>query len=233
MAGAPWYSKNQLNRIAENLLWEFDKERLETPKPLDVYEVIEKCLGVSYDWKYLTPDQSILGLTAFGDGYIWAWEKPSYEEGDKPYKVPLSKGTIVIDSTLTESDNRGRENFTVMHEVFHQVLHKSYFEHNTIDYAHTTSSRTIRRIGEKRKLVTDLDWIEWQANTCAAAFLMPANLVKEKVVEYKDGKQTVDYFDIAYGKLIPQLATDFNVSQEAMRNRLNDLELIRKPKRES
>lgn len=227
MANAPWYSKKQLRTIAETLLWQFDKERLEITKPIDVYEVIEKCLGVPYDWKYLTPDQSILGLTAFGDGYIWAWEKPFYVEGDMPYKVPLSKGTIVIDSTLTESDNRGRENFTVMHEVFHQILHKSYFEHNTVDYAHTTSSRTIRGIGGRRELLTDMDWIEWQANTCAAAFLMPQNLVKEKVVEYQDGEPTVSRRDCLIGGLVPQLAEEFGVSQEAMRIRLSEIQLIK------
>ncbi len=59
------FSVNQLEDKATELLIEFDKERLEKTKPLDVYEVIEKCLGVPYDWKYLTPDQSVLGATAF------------------------------------------------------------------------------------------------------------------------------------------------------------------------
>ena len=41
------YSKRQLEDKATELLIEFDKERLEKTKPLDVYEVIEKMSGSS------------------------------------------------------------------------------------------------------------------------------------------------------------------------------------------
>lgn len=62
------YSARQLESEAEKLLFQFDPERLKKPKSIDVYAVIEKCLGVEYDWKYITPDQSILGATAFNSG---------------------------------------------------------------------------------------------------------------------------------------------------------------------
>lgn len=80
------FSIKQLEDKATELLIEFDKERLEKTKPLDVYEVIEKCLGVPYDWKYLTPDQSVLGATAFSDGYFWAWPESTYREGMMPFR---------------------------------------------------------------------------------------------------------------------------------------------------
>ena len=41
------FSVNQLEDKATELLIEFDKERLEKTKPLDVYEVIEKMSGSS------------------------------------------------------------------------------------------------------------------------------------------------------------------------------------------
>ena len=53
-------SPKQLEDRACDLLIEFDQERLRKTKPIDVYAVIEKCLDVPYDWKYLTPDQSVL-----------------------------------------------------------------------------------------------------------------------------------------------------------------------------
>ena len=99
------YSAHQLEKEAEKLLNQFDPERLKKPKPIDVYAVIEKCLGVDYDWKYITPDQSILGATAFNAGYVWVWPEPCYREGMLPSKVYLSKGSILIDATLTEGDN--------------------------------------------------------------------------------------------------------------------------------
>ena len=125
------YSAHQLEYEAEKLLTQFDPERLKKPKPIDVYAVIEKCLDVEYDWKYITPDQSILGATAFNAGYIWVWPEPCYREGMRPEKAYLSKGCILIDATLTEGENRGRENFTVMHEVFHQVIHQKCFRRET------------------------------------------------------------------------------------------------------
>ena len=58
------YTVTQLEDKATELLIEFDEERLHKTKPIDVYAVIEKCLDVPYDWKYLTPDQSVLGVSS-------------------------------------------------------------------------------------------------------------------------------------------------------------------------
>lgn len=218
------FSVNQLEDKATELLIEFDKERLVKTKPLDVYEVIEKCLGVPYDWKYLTPDQSVLGATAFSDGYFWAWPESTYREGMMPYKVGVEKGTILIDATLTESGNRGRENFTVMHEVFHQKLHMKCFRDEGRNYMHQTYSRTIE--GTIRCVSYALKIIERQANACAAAFLMPADLTKKI---YEDKYKSAGITRLNYGfiwNLIKDMAEEFNVSKQAMSYRLQNLGLI-------
>lgn len=212
-------SPAQLEEHAECLLRQFDDERLKRTKPIDPYAVIEKCLDVPYDWKYITPDQSILGATAFRAGTTWVWPKPYYEDGMMPEKIYLDKGTILIDSTLTESEDRGPENFTVMHEVFHQVLHKTCFTHCNPDYFHTTSSDTLRACSDKRRHMTSLEICEYQANFCAAAFLMPrklvrsmatgANLLGKLNANVRQDRQT-----------IYQLAHEFNVSFSAMKYRL-------------
>jgi hypothetical protein len=49
------YSVAQLEKIAEDKLREFDSERLTIPKGIDVYDFIETCLDVPYEWKNLTP----------------------------------------------------------------------------------------------------------------------------------------------------------------------------------
>ncbi|MFR0799276.1 MAG: ImmA/IrrE family metallo-endopeptidase [Oscillospiraceae bacterium] len=162
---------------AEKLLNQFDPERLRSRSPSTSTPSLKSALGVDYDWKYITPDQSILGATAFNAGYVWVWPEPCYREGMLPSKVYLSKGSILIDATLTEGDNRGRENFTVMHEVFHQVLHKNCFRRETPDYIHSTTQIALNG---KKSLKTSLDFIEYQANACAAAFLMPQNVVRDE-----------------------------------------------------
>lgn len=218
------YSPSQLEAKAEELLRNFDKERLVKTKPIDVYAVIENCLDVPYDWKYLTPDQSVLGMTAYNAGYIWVWDKPYYIEGMQPYQLVLEKGTIVIDSTLTEGNNRGRENFTVMHEIFHQVLHKPCFRREPSDYIHETTDVAVNG---KKKLVTALDIIEYQANTCAAAFLMPRDLTTGVFKQMYSGLERMYSIQPLAKRIISDMAEEFNVSNTAMKYRLQNLSLIK------
>lgn len=215
------YSDQQLEAKAEELLRQFDPERLRKTKPIDVYAVIEKCLGVPYDWKYLTPDQSILGMTLFKSGYLWVWPKPYYEEGMLPYKAEYETNTILIDSTLTELKERGPENFTVMHECFHQVLHRRCFLHCNPDYTHASSKAAITG---QRKGMTALDINERQANFCAAAFLMPRQLLNDTFRKlYPTGMMTMNSAE-AY-RIVEILSKDFNVSALAMMYRLKNLHL--------
>lgn len=218
------YTAAQLEGKANELLIEFDEERLNKSKPIDVYSVIEKCLDVPYDWKYLTPDQSILGATAFSGGTLWVWPKSYYYDGLLPYQIEVEPGTILIDATLTEQDNRGRENFTVMHEVFHQVLHKKCFRTMPKNYVHPTASRTID--GQIRYASYALAMIEKQANACAAAFLMPAELTSNtyKYIYNNAGIRKINY-GFTYS-VIKEMAEEFSVSQQAMSIRLQTLGLI-------
>ena len=218
------FTAKQLEDKAIELLIEFDEERMRKSKPIDVYAVIEKCLDVPYDWKYLTPDQSILGATAFSGGLLWVWPESKYYEGLLPYQIEVEPGTILIDTTLTEQDNRGRENFTVMHEVFHQVLHKKCFRTMPKNYVHPTASRTID--GQVRYASYALAMIEKQANACAAAFLMPSDLTRNT---YKYLYRAAGFNRYNYGfvyNTIKEMAEEFSVSQQAMSIRLQTLGLI-------
>lgn len=216
------YSPLQLEVEAEKLLRRFDPERLEGPKPIDVYAVIEKCLDVPYDWKYLTPDQSVLGMTAFEGGFLWIWPKPYYEDGMFPFQIEVEKNSILIDATLTESDNRGRENFTVMHEVFHQILpHNRCFSSGSPDYTHRTTKNVLAY--RRRKSMSSLEICEYQANACAAAFLMPKDAVLGQVRAYTNAMLHLS--DSDDWNLTRTLAAEFNVSSTAMRYRLLNLKL--------
>jgi Zn-dependent peptidase ImmA (M78 family) len=145
-----------------------------------------------------------------------------------PYQIEVEAGTILIDSTLTEHWNRGRENFTVMHEVFHQVLHKKCFRGMPRNYVHPTSSRTID--GRIRYASYALAMIEKQANACAAAFLMPAELVREtyqSIYRNAGSERYQCYFEY---KTTLDMAKEFSVSEQAMSIRLQTLGLIKNDK---
>ncbi len=214
------YSPAQLENKANELLRQFDAERLTMAKPIDVYAVIEQCLDVPYDWKYITPDQSIWGMTFFNPGYQWVWPEPRFTDDMRPEKAFFEQGTILIDSFLTELPDRGPENFTVMHEVFHQVLHKRCFAHACGDYKHETRRENMNlRTGKKYR--SSLEICEYQANFCAACFLMPRVPVTAMFQRLTSSEQNgfVDEYVVA------EMAATFSVSKSAMRIRLQSLGL--------
>ncbi len=216
------YSPAQLEDKANELLRQFDAERLTMAKPIDVYAVIEQCLDVPYDWKYITPDQSIWGMTFFKPGYQWVWPEPRFIDGMRPEKAFFEQGTILIDSFLTELPDRGPENFTVMHEVFHQVLHKRCFAHASGDYKHETRRENLNlRTG--KKYLSSLEICEYQANFCAACFLMPRVPVTAMFHRLTSSEQNC----FVNESVVAEMAAAFSVSKSAMRIRLQSLGLTK------
>lgn len=230
------YSKKDLEQKASELIRKYDPERFLVPKPIDVYDVIDKILGVPYENVYLSPNQSILGMTAFEDIEWYCWPYPwcpdDLSEHMKSHRLTESeqkylptqrhflKGTILIDKTLTETEaNIGRHNFTVMHEVFHQFLHKKEFSCIPPDFKHYSTKDTFDNSGRK-KLKSHLDFIEFQANYCTASFLMPRT-----AIELQCQNKEISFIHDA-DQAICILADDFSVSREAMRYRLRELRLI-------
>ena len=70
------YSKAELDNMANGINQKFYPERLIKPMPLDGYDLLEK-LGCEIEWKYLTPNEDILGITCFDDTdwYVWPHNK--------------------------------------------------------------------------------------------------------------------------------------------------------------
>ena len=92
------------------------------------------------------------------------------------------------------------------------------------NYVHPTASRTID--GQVRYASYALAMIEKQANACAAAFLMPADLTRNT---YKYLYRAAGFNRYNYGfvyNTIKEMAEEFSVSQQAMSIRLQTLGLI-------
>lgn len=222
------YSVAQLEKIAEDKLREFDSERLTIPKGIDVYDFIETCLDVPYEWKNLTPNQSILGVTAFNDGYWWVWDGG---EGELPKKHPVTKGTILIDNSLVAPGAvKGRENFTVIHEAFHQILHQKVFNQRALRERSFSRAQDISaRIGKVKPNLTGMDITEWQANAATAAFLMPRQAVIfafRETMKIPSHKSLPIKWSLAVDLRVEEMADMFNVSYTAMKYRLFDLGLV-------
>lgn len=101
-----------------------------------------------------------------------------------------------------------RQRFTVAHELGHFVLHPAkptFIDHVRVDYRDERS-----QAGTHRQ--------EIEANSFAAALLMPEDLVREHV-----RRQLRLGSDPTGDELVVSLAARFNVSPEAMSHRLTNL----------
>lgn len=223
------YSDESLDFFGDELNRRFAPSRLEEAKPLDVYDVVES-IGCTPDWKYITPDQSILGMTVFETTTFYEWEKPFFNQGDLPKEIVLKKGTILIERTLNEGNKQKQrmENFTVIHECFHWLLHRRYFE--TSDSSFYLCCTEDSLLGKNVWSNKNIGRLEHQANRCAASFLLPRQAVCN------------EFMKIARLKNIPQhpmplqnmkshiakTAALFEVNFNPMKYRLQELGFIQK-----
>ena len=223
------FDLSQLNRIAEDKLRAFDKERLTIPKPLDAFDFIEfdNGLGLKTDPQRLTPNLSIWGLTSFNDGHWWVWP----EDSAMPQRHPVKKGTILIDERLLLPEvNVGWRNFTLLHEGFHWVLHPRIFMKQEVVYQHHCDHGSVSaQIGTKKPRLTGIQITEWQANCAAAAFLMPSKAVTfafREVLKVPMTMRLPIQWTIAIDLKVYDIADMFSASYTAMKYRLTDLGLV-------
>lgn len=143
-------------------------------------------------------------------------------------KVEFDPLKIIIDSTLDEH----RQRFTLCHEIGHLVLHKKIFENKIErkeDSEYTLSlNSTITDMATRR--------IEIQANIFASYLLLPSETFQLEVFKFfiqnnisKNyihlDKQPVN--QLLASRLISEMSEKFNTSQEAVRLRLIDTNLLK------
>lgn len=121
------------------------------------------------DYQILSLDGSILGVTSPDEQFATIYME---NEGCLYY---LDGNTILIDGRLCLSPrNAGRKNYTLAHEISHQVLYKAF--PGRFSSAQQLMYHTRKKPKEHR---TVADWTEWQADALAAALLMPENAIRE------------------------------------------------------
>ena len=241
--GVPVLSRDEIECIAEAVLQGYKPKLLDNPGVLDVEHFLECYAAAEMDYKDLTYDQSILGMTVFNNCCI------SVYENGKETEIQVDEGTILIDNCLLENDQLRRGRFTLGQEASHWILHRRIFKVNKSqpslfddlegEKQPLIKCRTtdIEAVGKKR-LVNDDDWIEWQANCMASALLMPRKAFtkvvkgKFKSVGIRDGYYlmgTDSVMDWWVDGLAYDLADIFEVSVTAAKIRLKNLGLIIKP----
>ena len=238
--GVPILRRTKIDDIGERLAADFCPAALRTPQPLDVDLFAEQYLGLTQDFQLLSHCGVYLGMMVFNDTDQIAVYDPVAE---KPKFISAKAGTVIIDNTLLEESREHRYRFTMGHEgPGHAFLHQEYFtkDPNQLKLLPSSSVAQIpcRAItfesqkGSPNNRWTDREWMEWQANAMASAFLMPETMVRKAAGELQQEmgthfcKQHKSTFAYAAAERVSRV---FNVSYQAASIRLKNLGIIEKP----
>jgi len=238
-SGVPYITYEALDAYAEIIVADFAPGSLNTPGHIDAEAFIEYYLGLSTLYHRICYDRKVLGMTAFNHGFIQVAD----EETGKPEAMPVRKGTVIIDTSLTSKRNLPRLRFTTMHEGSHWLIHRQAFSDNNLithtgKYENQYLAAKEGRIDYSRSHDerTDIDRIERQADFLSSAILIPRPALREAYREFfkfynekprriiRGGKNPMD--DNFAAMLPDYVAGLFGVSRRAALIRLEKLTAI-------
>jgi len=181
--------------------------------------VTKSLLGLSLEYRHLSLDETVLGLTAYDQIGVEV-----YESDDEDSMYLLDGKTVLVESDLkADITRRGRLNFTIIHEASHHVL-KMVFP---TEYGIQQQPNYYRATAHHQSPVTD--WEEWQANSLAAAILLPRELVVSGMQAVGLGNKLEvlnRIFHAAQYERFCQLADLLGVSKSALAIRMKQFKLL-------
>lgn len=227
----PVLGKNDIDHFAERFIEDYSPNLLETPGELDIDRFLTRYLGLNLEYHYLSHNGLYLGMMVFGDTKKLPVFNPEKQEA-KYISVPAK--TVIIDQSLLSDETEQRYRFTAAHEGGHGILHPDYYGYNKDQLSFFGDSNAYPLVkcraatvtpgysNSSNALVTDDDWMEWQANYFASALLMPKSMVLKVYADLEADDFTKDFY------AVKAVAEIFNVSRAAAENRLSSLGIIKK-----
>lgn len=229
-----FYSRETLELMAEGINRRYYPERLEKVLPLDPYDLLEK-QGLDVEWKYISPNEELLGLIFFADEQFYVWDKGTYQKGDKPHLEPFKKGTIVINNVLVDKkEYKKKEIFVCTHENCHWVKDQEYFIDHPENIVQICDSKSLEKTFWNSKM-SDRDIIERQNNYLCAAVIMPRDVIKKAFFEsmrYKNMPDEPIEYKPFMKKHIAMLANMYGINYNPVLYRLFDLNILIRPDKE-
>jgi hypothetical protein len=234
----PRISDAEIERHAMLYLQDYNTNLLKTPQPLDVDDFAEGYLKLGFHYTNLSHIGFIWGRMVFNNTMIIVYDP----ENSRAEEEPVRANTIVIDNGLLADDRNLVYRSTVMHECGHGVYHAEYY---CIDYSElplkkkddmvhlpytTCQARDIVGgdwiLAKKRKLKTDIDWLEHQAKYFSAASLMPQKTMRKLCRTPSLQSYCFDkHPEFENDALVAVVARTFQVSEMSARIRVKQLKL--------
>ena len=249
--GTPRIGDKDIENYAERILKEYKPLALKEPTKIKPVHFLENYLNVTIEYAYIYDPNGvgrIAGEAIFNDD-----EEVEIFDVEKLKRVirKYAANTVLIDNTIMKEGKEGFADFTHLHEGGHIFLHASVFKRTqgTLFNINTDNRpraarclRTCIESDSRRKLVTQEDFREHQANTFAAAIAMPPTIfipTAKKIIfdcGYSDGvcvvpgpDDVIDWYDAIDGRdheVIDQLMELFTGSRSAIRVQLKKHNLM-------
>lgn len=218
----PIIRKTDLEKHARRFLEQYYPEALLWPHPIDPRALAAK-MGLTVLDESITPDLTVFGQLFFTDGDAELYDNESSEYN----RIPVSRGTVVVDPKAYFLRNIGNVNNTIVHECVHWALHKKAYELERLFNASASQIRCQTSSGmDKNWLRSDTNWMEWQANSLAPRILMPYDQALKKAAEiikgYIDQQPEVCLIEFMEA-VIDDMAAFFGVSRTAAKIRMVEL----------
>lgn len=217
-----YLSRSDIEIIAERVICQY--KEVCVPAQHICYTVdatqLAEVLGYKIEYVHITKDGSILGQTSTSS--IWT---SIYDNNMNRMCFELDGSTILIEKRLL-NDLRmvGRKNFTIAHEIAHQIINRLYPE------MYDTQNRIFcdyRRSTKPKKEI--VDWREWQADALAAALLLPLDVLQDSMFVFGLGekmKMLSRKYSSANFSLFCDMADYLQVSRTALSYRMEQFGLL-------
>ena len=173
----PYLSRGKIEQIASRVVTAYcgaEPQASSTGGRICPEILAQKLLGLKVEYRSLSRNGSILGMTAFEKVGVRVYENnaPSY--------YFLDGHTILIDASLAEEGtNPGRRSFTLMHETCHQIFRMLFpAEYMPPAQCRKVCCCTSSMYGHR---IRPINWEEWRVNTLTAAILMPKELLIDQM----------------------------------------------------
>ena len=218
----PYLSRTDIEKMAEDVICQYKKAYVPERHMCYMVDAAElaEMLGFKIEYVHITKDGSILGQTS--SGRIWT---TIYDDNMNPLFFELDGATILVEKRLLLNHKMvGRKNFTIAHEIAHQIINRHYPE------MYDKQNRIFcdcRRSVKPQKV--ERDWREWQADALAAALLLPQDALLDGMFMFGLGEKmkmlSRKYSDTRY-KLFCEMADYLQVSRTTLSYRMEQLGLL-------
>ena len=215
-----YLSRNDLEQLARQVIAQYKKSCI--PQFHLCYNVdpteLANLLGYNVEYSYLSQDGSVLGQTTAAP--LWTTVIDA-EQGETYYY--LDGQTILIEKRLQSNPRAiGRKNFTIAHELAHQLLNRYFPGAYSSKGQHYCFNRKVVKQGVS-------NWNEWQADTLAAALLLPKEAIEEAMFIFGLGPKikvlSKKYSEYKYDRFC-EMAEFLGVSKTTLAYRMEHLGLL-------